>query len=81
MARHKKTSSYDRGWPAYVPVAERRKKAEQEVRKRLAKGQSISPVTLDGRAIVTTFWFTAPVVSVACTTNTSVSTAVDVTVN
>jgi uncharacterized Zn finger protein len=56
MARHKKTSRYDRGWPAYVPVAERRKKAEQEVRKRLAKGQSISPVTIDGRAIANTFW-------------------------
>ncbi len=56
MARHKKTSGYDRGWPAYVPAAERRKKAEEEVRKRLKQGQSISPVAIDGRAIVTTFW-------------------------
>jgi len=56
MARHSKTSSYDRGWPAYVPVAERRKKAEQEVRKRLKKGLSISPVTIAGRAIANSFW-------------------------
>jgi uncharacterized Zn finger protein len=56
MARHQKTSRYDRGWPAYVPAAERRKKAEQEVGKRLKQGQSISPVTIDGREIVTTFW-------------------------
>ncbi len=56
MARHKKTSRYDRGWPAYVPVAERRKKAEQEVGKRVKLGQSISPVTITGRAIANTFW-------------------------
>jgi len=56
MARHSKTSSYDRGWPAYVPVAERRKKAEQEVSKRLKKGLSISPVTIAGRAIANSFW-------------------------
>ena len=56
MARHKKISRYDRAWPAYVPAAERRKKAEQEVAKRLEQGQSISPVTIDGRAIATTFW-------------------------
>ena len=49
-------SRYDGGWPAYVPVAERRKKAEREVRKRLKKGETISPVTITGRAIATTFW-------------------------
>ena len=56
MARYQRESRYDRGWPAYVPVAERRKKAEREVRKRLKKGESISPVTITGRAIATTFW-------------------------
>jgi uncharacterized Zn finger protein len=43
-------------WPAYVPVAERRKKAEKEVAKLLKKGRSISPVAIAGRAIATTVW-------------------------
>jgi hypothetical protein len=49
-------SRYGRGWPAYVPVAERRNNAEQAVRKRLENGLSSSPVTITGRAIATTFW-------------------------
>lgn len=40
----------------YVPVARRRARAAREVAKRLKKGQAISPVIIEGRAIVSTFW-------------------------
>jgi len=52
MARY---SEYG-GWPKYVPVAERRRKAEREVEKLKKKGQSITPVHVAGRAIAATFW-------------------------
>lgn len=44
------------GWKPYVSAAERRGKALREIEKRKKKGHSISPVTLDGRTIVKTFW-------------------------
>jgi uncharacterized Zn finger protein len=37
-------------------VAQRRAQAAREVQNRLKKGQKISPVVIDGRAIATTFW-------------------------
>jgi uncharacterized Zn finger protein len=40
----------------YVPVAKRRAQAAREVAKRLKKGQAVSPITIEGRAIVSTFW-------------------------
>lgn len=40
----------------YVPVAERRAQAAREVARRLKKGQAVSPVVIEGRAIVSTFW-------------------------
>ena len=40
----------------YVPVAKRRAQAAKEVAKRLKKGQTVSPVVIEGRAIVSTFW-------------------------
>ena len=40
----------------YVSVAQRRAKAAREVEKLKKKGQSISPVVVEGRAIATTFW-------------------------
>lgn len=43
-------------WPAYVPVAERRRKAAAEMAKLSKKGQVTSPVRIDGRAITTTVW-------------------------
>jgi uncharacterized Zn finger protein len=52
MARY---SDYG-GWPKYVPVAERRRKAEREVEKLRKKGQSITPVHVEGRVIAATFW-------------------------
>ena len=43
-------------WPRYVPVAERRRKAAQELARLSKKGQSASPVVVTGRAIANTFW-------------------------
>jgi uncharacterized Zn finger protein len=40
----------------YVPVAKRRAQAAREVVKRLKKGQAVSPIIIEGRAIVSTFW-------------------------
>jgi len=44
------------GWRPYVSVAERRRKAAREMEKRRKKGHAVSPVAIDGRAIVKTFW-------------------------
>ena len=46
-------------WPPYVPVAERRKRAEREVAKLAKKGQTIAPVKIAGKRIASTFWGTA----------------------
>ena len=43
-------------WPTYVPVAERRKKAERQLKKLRKNGQPVSPVTIEGRTIARTFW-------------------------
>jgi uncharacterized Zn finger protein len=40
----------------YVSVAERRAQAAKEVARRVKKGQTVSPVVIEGRAIVSTFW-------------------------
>ncbi len=40
----------------YVSVAQRRARAAREIEKRKKKGQIISPVVLEGRAIARTFW-------------------------
>ena len=45
-----------RGWRPYVSVAERRRKAEREMEKRKKQGHAVSPVIIEGRAIVKTFW-------------------------
>src|SRR5438552_3624274 len=44
------------GWQPYVSAAERRRKALREMEKRRKAGHSISPVVIEGRAIVKTFW-------------------------
>jgi len=44
------------GWPAYVPVAERRAKATRQLQKLRKNGQPIDPVIVERRAIATTFW-------------------------
>ncbi len=43
-------------WRPYVSVAERRRKAEREMQKLKKKGHPVSPVLIDGRVIVRTFW-------------------------
>jgi uncharacterized Zn finger protein len=40
----------------YVPVAKRRAQAAREVARRKSKGQTVSPVVIEGRTIAHTFW-------------------------
>jgi uncharacterized Zn finger protein len=47
---------YEDQWPAYVSVGERRIKAEREAAKLLKNGSVLSPVTVEGRKIASTFW-------------------------
>ena len=44
------------GWRPYVSVAERRRKAAKEMAKLKKKGHPVSPVVVEGRTIVKTFW-------------------------
>lgn len=43
-------------WRPYVPVAERRRRAENKLAKLKKKDQAVSPVTIEGRAIAKSFW-------------------------
>lgn len=47
---------YYGGWAPYVPVAERRRKAERIVASLRKKGRVCDPVIIEGRAIARTFW-------------------------
>lgn len=40
----------------YVPVAQRREKARQEIRSLLKKGQVPQPIAIEGRAMAASFW-------------------------
>jgi len=51
--RSRDTSS---GYPRYVPVAERRAKAERAARKLAKGGRDLAPVIIEGRTITRTFW-------------------------
>jgi uncharacterized Zn finger protein len=44
------------GFRPYVSVAERRRKAMREMEKRKKQGHAVSPVSIEGRTIVKTFW-------------------------
>lgn len=44
------------GFKPYVPVAERRRRAQKEVAKLAKKGKVIQPIQIDGRTIARTFW-------------------------
>lgn len=44
------------GFRPYVPVAERRRKAEREMAKLAKQGKTIQPVRIEGRTIARTFW-------------------------
>ncbi len=43
-------------WRPYVPVAQRRRNAAKELAKLRKKGQTFSPVEIEGRTIARTFW-------------------------
>lgn len=43
-------------WAPYVPVAERRAKAQRKLKSLEKKGRICHPVTIDGRTIARTFW-------------------------
>jgi uncharacterized Zn finger protein len=47
---------FDGEWPAYIPVAERRRKAAREMERLRKTGHSVAPVLIEGRAIARTFW-------------------------
>nr|WP_294507055.1 hypothetical protein [uncultured Rhodopila sp.] len=49
-------SRYYGGWAPYVPVGERRRKAALAMQKLTKNGTAVSPVTLAGKKIATTFW-------------------------
>jgi uncharacterized Zn finger protein len=44
------------GWRPYVPVARRQWRAQQKIAEMKKKGQSVAPVTIEGRAIARSFW-------------------------
>jgi uncharacterized Zn finger protein len=58
MAR--RTSRYDlhdkSRWLSYVPVSERRRKANLVMERLRKKGHTVSPVQIEGRVIANTFW-------------------------
>jgi uncharacterized Zn finger protein len=43
-------------WRPYMPVAERRRQAHSKLKTLRKKGQSASPVTIEGRTIAKSFW-------------------------
>ncbi len=49
-------SNYGYGFRPYVPVAERRHKAQREMARLAKKGKTIRPIALEGRKIASTFW-------------------------
>ncbi|HEX4171382.1 MAG TPA: SWIM zinc finger family protein [Acetobacteraceae bacterium] len=49
-------STYYGGWAPYVPVAERRRRAERAMKELRRTGDPVAPVTIKGRLIATTFW-------------------------
>jgi uncharacterized Zn finger protein len=48
--------SYYFAWRSYVSVAEKRRQAEREMAKLKKRGQSITPVKIEGRTIAKSFW-------------------------
>ena len=47
---------YDDDYPPYVPVAERRAKAEKKLQQMRKKQPGIQPVIIAGNALATTWW-------------------------
>jgi uncharacterized Zn finger protein len=51
--------AFNQRWAPYVPVAQRRAKANREASKLSKKGQSLRPIQIKSRAIATSFWGSA----------------------
>jgi uncharacterized Zn finger protein len=49
-------NDWSNGWPAYVPVAERRREAARALEKLRKQGHPVAPVVIKGRKIAATFW-------------------------
>jgi len=43
-------------WPKYIPVTQRRAKAQKAAAKMIKKGEKVLPITIEGRALAKTFW-------------------------
>jgi len=50
---------YYNDWAPYVPVAQRRAQAQQQMKKLQKQGKKIQPIEIEGRKISQTFWGTA----------------------
>ena len=53
--RSRRYNDYYGGWAPYVPVAERRARAEGKMNKLRKKGKNIQPVEIKGRTIARSF--------------------------
>ena len=56
MARWSRYNNDDFGYPKYVPVAKRKQDAQKKIKAMTAKGETMSPVEIEGRTIAKTFW-------------------------
>jgi uncharacterized Zn finger protein len=43
-------------FPEYVPAAEKRRRVQAEIAKRKKRGETITPIAIDGKKIAATFW-------------------------
>jgi uncharacterized Zn finger protein len=44
------------GWPKYISVAERKRKAEKKAAELIKKGKKLEPINIEGRTIAKTYW-------------------------
>lgn len=49
-------NNYDDYYPQYVSAASRKQAAQAKIKKLMGKGEKLSPVVIEGRAIAKTFW-------------------------
>jgi uncharacterized Zn finger protein len=47
---------YSGGFPEYISVEDRKKKAEKTIKAMRKKGESLDPIVIEGRTIAKTFW-------------------------
>jgi uncharacterized Zn finger protein len=56
VGRWDSEGDWDGGWPPYVSVAERRRKAVKQLGKMKKAGRRVAPIEIAGRKIAATFW-------------------------